>query len=230
MIRTILVTLISLLVVSAAVAADTDITTYDNVIYAETVTVEANKEVTLSIQARTTFNLRSYQFKMHLPEGVSFVVDSDGLPVSEISSNRTYSKKMNYRAEILSDGDLMVLCSSILGGNYQGLTGEICTVRLRIDQEAYGNLPIQLYLVKACDPQYQAYTLPTVTFSVNVDKGLLGDVNADGSVSISDIVHFIQIQNQPTQSTGYQRWRADIDDDGSLTDDDLLTIRTILLQ
>jgi len=83
---------------------------------------------------------------------------------------------MNYRAEIMSDGDLLVLCSSILGGNYQGLTGEICTVRLRIDKEAYGNLPIQLYLVKACDPQYQAYTLPTVTFSVNVDKGLLGDV------------------------------------------------------
>lgn len=228
--RLFLSTILALLVVFAAKSADTDIASCSDVIYAETMTAEAGDEVTLSIKARTTFNLRSYQFKMHLPEGVSFVVDDDGYPLSEISSDRTYSKKMNYRAEIVSDGDLLVICSSMLGGYYQGLTGEICTVRLQIDREAYGSLPVQIYLVKACDPQYQAYTLPTVDFSINIDKGLLGDVNADGRVSIVDIARFIQIRNNPAEATDSQRWRADIDNNGSLTDEDLLNLRVIVLE
>lgn len=213
----------------AAWAADTDITDFDNVIYAEAFTAEAGSDVELSIQARNTFCLRSYQFTLQLPEGLTVAVDDKGMPLCEISTQRTYTKRMNFSAQVLKNGDLMVLCSSLAGGNYEGQTGEICTVKLHVAQEAEGTLPLRLYQIKACDPSYNAYTMPEVTFSAQIDAVLRGDVNRDGKLSIADITTFIDARNNPSQAAADLFRRADLDGDGTLTETDLEELRQLVL-
>jgi len=189
LVRSLICVCVSILVWSAASAADTAVSSLSDVVYVETLSAQSGTDVVLSVRARTQYNLRSYQFKMNLPEGISFVVDEDGAPVSEISSQRTYTKQMNYRTALMANGDLMVGCTSQLGGNYEGLTGEICTIRLHIDQTTPASLPVRIYWVKACDPQYNAYVLPEVNFSIKVHPA--GDITGDDLITVADIATLI---------------------------------------
>lgn len=231
--QVILVFLISLFVVSAVSAADTDtdtdISLYSNVFYAEAFSARTGDEVVLSVKAKTEFELRSYQISMHLPEGLEYVVDDEGLLSCEISANRSYSKKMNFSAKLLNNGDMKVICSSLQGGHYEGLEGEIFTIRLRVTSESTTIQPIQIYAIKAVDPKLNGYDLPAVTFSASLNQYTTGDVNADGKISIDDVACLISIMNNPETADSLAKRRADMDGDNSVTAEDLKKLLQVLL-
>ena len=82
----------------AAQAEVTDVTPYDNVLYAESVTGTAGSMVTLSLKLNNTEEVTGYQVDLVLPANVTVATDEDGFYLTELSTARTTSKKMDYLA------------------------------------------------------------------------------------------------------------------------------------
>lgn len=76
----------------------TDVTPYDNVLYAESVTGTEGSMVTLSLKLNNTEEVTGYQVDLVLPANVTVATDEDGFYLTELSTARTTSKKMDYLA------------------------------------------------------------------------------------------------------------------------------------
>ena len=88
-------------------AANTDVSTIDNVVYIEPISVEAGSQYIISVKMKNTVEAQGYGFVLYLPEGASFVVDEDGLPVVEMSTERTTDSKTDtFNSFIRPNGSL----------------------------------------------------------------------------------------------------------------------------
>ena len=68
-----------------------------------------------------------------------------------------------------------------------------------------------------------------VNVSVDIFDGILGDVNEDLLVNVTDIVMiitFILVQDEPT---AYEEWASDLNDDGFINVVDIVTMVDIIL-
>ena len=130
----------------AARAEVTDVTQYDNVLYAESVSGTAGSMVTLSLKLNNIEEVTGYQVDLVLPEGVTVATDEDGFYLTELSTARTTSKKMDYfNSAKQEDGSIRIMCSSTGSIPFSGNEGEVATIPLCLDANlADGTYPIVL--------------------------------------------------------------------------------------
>ncbi len=74
-------------------AQDTDISSLENIIYIEPVTVYAGSTYTLSVKMKNSVETEGFQFDLFLPEGMEFCKDEDDFPMTYLSEERTNSRK-----------------------------------------------------------------------------------------------------------------------------------------
>lgn len=154
-------------------AAETDISTCENIVYAKSMTAMAGTTIKLPILMKNTASVPGFQFDLVLPEGVSFVN-------AELSLERTTATNTNtFNYAVQSDGSYRVLAASTSNATFDGNDGEVATVTISIDENvADGLYPIKL-------------------------KGIvISDLNAQGVQSLVEVESTLTV-GKPEYSEGY---------------------------
>ena len=110
---------------------DTDISQMDNVIYVEKTEALAGSKQTLSFKMKNTASIRSFQFDLYLPNGVSVVKSAKGKIQGALSPNRLPEEdehQLTFSEQ--ADGAIRFLCSSQYDETFTGSDGEIATLQI----------------------------------------------------------------------------------------------------
>lgn len=153
-----------------AQAENTDISTLDNVVYIEPVSIAAGSQYTLSVKMKNAVEAEGFGFDLYLPEGVSVATDGDGFPLVELSTVRTTAKKTNsFDAAFQSDGCLRVLAASTNASTISGNDGEVCLVTILVAANvSLGSYPMYLRNIAISDTQAQSHRTEQVESTITV--------------------------------------------------------------
>lgn len=194
--------LLTLLTVAAAAIANpaqaqvTDVSTLDNVVYIEPVTLMAGTTANLSVQMKNTVGIVGYQCDIIFPEGVSPVLNEDDLPLVSLSTDRTSASRHSLDSKIQSDGSIRLLSGSTNVLTYRGNEGEVGTIAVQVDGDMEpGEYTIKMSYVKLVskdDGDFGPYNLETTLTIIANDGKVHLDENSrvapKSTTSSTDIV------------------------------------------
>ena len=160
----------------------------DNVLYIADLEIGEGQEATLSVQLKNAKGFTGFQGDICLPEGVSFVMDEYGYADAELTEVRTNSRATIFDAEMQDDGTLRLLAYSNRNAIISGNEGEICTVKVRVaDNAVAGTYPIVLKNVVLTPDDGTTVKLEHVKSNLSIYSYLLGDANGDREVNVGDL-------------------------------------------
>ena len=196
----------------------------------EPVSVLKGNPSTMAIELKNPSSKKyiGYQFKIVLPEGVSICKKDNG-QYSYTQGNRYGNTQMMMNIREQNDGSYMVLCFSLSNTPISGHEGAI----LSLDITSDGSLDDGIYEgairgIKFSTTEDADALLPDATFKVNVSKYELGDVNNDGSVSITDITMAVNYILGKA-SDKFHASHGDMNHDGEINISDLSEMVEIIL-
>ncbi len=208
---------------------DTDISKLNNTVYIENFEAQAGAIKTLSVKMKNTLDVVGLQFDLYLPDGLTFVKDENGDVEMTLSTGRTTAKRTDlFNSVIRADGSLRVLAASTKTYSFSGNDGEIIQIKVKVaDNMKNGDYPIifknvELSSTKAKERQ------SFVKSTVSISSYKMGDVDNDGTVTVSDVV-FTSSYILDGNPSPFIKAAADIDGDGEITVSDVVQICTLIL-
>ena len=131
-------------------AANTDISTLNNIIYVEPFNAAAGAQVQMSIKMKNSAAIRGFQFDLFLPDGVTAVKSAKGKILASLTENRLPDEdEHTLTLSEQGDGSIRFLCGSLADETFTGTDGEIATLTISIDGGvANGNYPVYLKNMK----------------------------------------------------------------------------------
>lgn len=131
-------------------AANTDISTLDNIIYVEPFNAAAGAQVQVSIKMKNSAAIRGFQFDLFLPDGVTAAKSAKGKILASLTENRLPDEdEHTLTLSEQGDGSIRFLCGSLADETFTGTDGEIATLTINIDGGvANGNYPVYLKNMK----------------------------------------------------------------------------------
>ena len=210
--------------------ANTEVSGLANTIYLEPFSAVYGQTVEVSVRMKNSIAATGFQFNMYLPEGVSVVKDADGFCDVSLSTARTTAIKTNtFDASTVSDGSLMVLAASTKNFTFSGNDGEVVRLKLAVSKDLpEGEYPIVFKNIEITDASGTPYRVAYLKTNMSVTSYRLGDVNADGSISVADFSAIAShiMENTPT---GFVEQAADVNQDGFVTVSDLSSLVPIII-
>ncbi|MCQ2206401.1 MAG: leucine-rich repeat protein, partial [Bacteroidaceae bacterium] len=210
--------------------ANTEVSGLANTIYLEPFSAVYGQTVEVSVRMKNSIAATGFQFNMYLPEGVSVVKDGDGFCDVSLSTARTTAIKTNtFDASVVSDGSLMVLAASTKNFTFSGNDGEVVRLKLAVSKDLpEGEYPIVFKNIEITDASGTPYRVAYLKTNMSVTSYRLGDVNADGSISVADFSAIAShiMENTPT---GFVEQAADVNQDGFVTVSDLSSLVPIII-
>ena len=193
------------------------------------ITVESGmKQVVVPILLENTNSIAGYQCDLYLPDGFSVSTDEYGDYMVEME--RTTARRHNVDMRRLDNGCLRILCSSMTNATFSGNSGTVLTITLDIsDAVSAGEYVVDLKNVVMTDPQATRYTSSDTKSVITIPSFTIGDVNGDGSISVTDVgmmISFILGQNP----VGFNEDAADLNGDGTISVTDVGALITKILQ
>ena len=172
----------------------------DYAIYVSDVVVGAGATAKLSICMKNRAPIRSFQFDMYLPEGVTALTNVNGRIRAALSDERlSETDERVVSASNLGWGAIYFTCSSRTDDAFTGTDGKVAELEVRIAEDmAEGSYPITLkneYLVLADSKQFFTESVES-DLSVgpyNPEVILRGDMNNDGKISVADMTAILNI-------------------------------------
>lgn len=127
-------------------AGNTDVSSIDNVVYITPFTVSSGTQTSLSIQMKNTALIRSFQFDLYLPDGVSVVKSSKGRIQGSLSQSRLPDEDQHLLTfSEQPDGAIRFLCGSEYDENFTGSDGEIATLQIDVSADmSAGDYPVYI--------------------------------------------------------------------------------------
>ncbi len=203
--------------------ANTDVSQMDNVIYIKPFTATAGTQATISICMKNTAEIRSFQFDLCLPEGVTAVKSSRGRIQGSLSAGRLPEEddhKLSFSEH--EGGIVRFLCDSEYGDTFTGNDGEIATLQVNIAETmADGDYAIVLRDMKLSEADIAHYYQPGDMETKASIGGRLGDVNGDGKVTPADAI-MILYHYFGVQQTNFNVKVADLNGDKDTTPADAI--------
>ena len=168
------------------VLGPTDITELANAIYVESLTGKVGRSLSMDIKLKNDQPIRTYSFKLKLPQGVTIAKDDNGEFVYELSGrNVDYQPTLNYNSE--SQTYNFAVFSTVTGND-----GTIITLKLQVsDDIAVGEYPVRITDGSfSLAGEYLSLPVPETTAMLNIQEKtfMRGDVNDDDEVDIADVV------------------------------------------
>ena len=208
----------------------TDVSSISNVIYIEPMEEMCGTQATISLKMKNTAAIRGFQFDLYLPEGVTVVKSSKGKIQGFLSEGRlpdedehglTFSEQ--------ADGAIRFLCSSQYDETFTGNDGEIATLRVNIANDmADGNYPLVLKNIKLTETDISKYyETPQVKCKLTIKSYILGDINSDGAVDVSDYTGVANHIHGDTPQ-GFVVKAGDVDGSGTIDVSDYTGIANII--
>ena len=217
------------LTVEEAPLEPTDISQIDNVIYMEPQEVPIGSRGTLSFKMKNNAPIRGFQFDLYLPEGMTVATSSNGKVEASLNATKLPEGDSHLLTASIQDGFVRFLCSSQYDENFATGDDIMMTLKVNVSEDmTEGEYPIELKTVKLSETDVENYYLTELVRSkVIVGSYLLGDVNADGVVDISD---YISIANYiHGYSTNNFIFKAgDVNGDGEVDISDYISVANII--
>ena len=208
----------------------TDVSTISNVVYIGSMEEMCGSQATISLKMKNTAAIRGFQFDLYLPEGVTVVKSSKGKIQGFLSEGRlpdedehtlTFSEQ--------PDGAIRFLCSSQYDETFTGNDGEIATLRVNIAEDMTdGDYPLLLKNIKLTETDISKYyQTPLVKCKLTIKTYMLGDINNDGAIDVSD---YTGVANHIHGNTpeGFVVKAADVDESGTIDVSDYTGIANII--
>jgi hypothetical protein len=131
-------------------AANTDISTLNNIIYVEPFNAAAGAQVQVSIKMKNSAAIRGFQFDLFLPDGVTAAKSTKGKILASLTENRLPDEdEHTLTLSEQGDGSIRFLCGSLADETFTGTDGEIATLTINIDGGvANGNYSVFLKNMK----------------------------------------------------------------------------------
>ena len=167
-------------------------------------------------------------FTLQLPEGVTVVTDDDD-PVCEFVSNRVNRKQFNITPTQYEDGIWgFRIYTTSTAGVIKGTEGAFMTIRLKVAEGmAEGNYEVKLkenkLSVRGDDNSVTSVVVSDATSVLTVENYIMGDVNADGEVDLSDAI-MVTYYSLHVTPTNFIVKAADMNGDGEIDLSDAIII------
>ena len=210
--------------------ANTNVDSYDNVIYITPFSAQAGEQVTVSLKMKNTADIRGFQFDLYLPEGVTVAKSNKGRIQGALSAGRLPDEdehELTFSEQ--PDGAIRFLCSSQYDETFTGNDGEIATLQVNIGEEMKdGDYAIDLKNVKLTETDISKYYLTDLVRSkLTVMTYILGDINNDNLIDVSD---YTGVANHIHGNTpeGFNMRAADVDESGNIDVSDYTGIANII--
>ena len=213
---------------------NTDVSTIDNVIYIEPLSVEPNGRLNLSLKMKNSAAIRGFQFDLELPEGVT-PVEEDGEYVYWLNVDRAPKKaggQYYHTLEVTrqADGTYRFLCGAQQDKTFLGNDGEVAVIQVDVAADmAVGDYPIILKYVKLTESDISHFYLTDelVSTLTVIGNTMPGDANGDGKVDIADVTAIINYINGNV-SSNFNEVNADVNGDGKIDIADVTGIINII--
>ena len=211
---------------------ESDVSKLNNLIYIEKQDLHPGTTATLSFQMKNNAAIRGFQFDMYLPEGISVVKNSNGRIMAELNPQRLPDDDVHtLTIQEQADGGIRFLCSSLYDNKFDGTSGEIATLKVTIAENVQdGNYPIIITDMKLTETDINNfYETPYLMTTMNVSSYILGDVNRDGKVDVSDYTGVANhIMGMPQE--GFVKQAADVDGNGKIDVSDYTGIANFIMK
>ncbi len=208
---------------------DTDITSFENVIYIEGVEAAAGGSATLSLKMNNVIAPTGFQCDVYLPDGVEVAMDGDFYQIY-LSTSRTTAQKTNYfDSSEQSDGSIRIMCSSTKNYTFSGNEGEVATIVVNVSPDMEeGEYPLILKNIVLSDADAQTYKVQYVKTTLTISSYTLGDANGDGEINVGDFTAIAgKIMGNPPAS--FVEKAADVNGDNEINVGDLTAVATLIL-
>ena len=208
----------------------TDISTLDNVIYIEPVEAKTGTQTTISFKMKNSAEIRSFQFDLYLPEGVTVVKSPKGKIQGFLSAGRLPEEDEHRLSFSEHDGGaIRFLCDSEYGDTFTGNDGEIATLLVNISETmADGDYPIIIKDMKLSEVDIaNYYWTASISTKLTVSSYTLGDINGDGLVDVSDYSGVASHIHGNTPA-GFIAIAGDVDESGNIDVSDYSGIANII--
>ena len=208
-------------------AKATDINQFKDVIYVENTKAFIGKNATLSIRMKHETDVAGFQFNMLLPEGFSIKKISRGEGISGLDEND--ENIYTFKTSDKKDGSRFFLCYSVTNTAMPKGDIEIAKVEVNVPE----NIEAGKYgvILKKEEMAFgtESKKVDFVNSMFTVADCILGDVNKDGIITVSDITSLGQylIDNDDTV---INKAAADANGDGEVTVGDITTIATMIIE
>ena len=163
--------------------------------------------------------IAGFQCDIYLPEGISIdVVDGE----YDIALTDRMVDHVLFSA-LQADGAVRMLSYSMKVKSYTGNSGDLFTVNLTASSDYDGLGTIKISNILVSTPKEVEYKCPDVEVNVELQSYTLGDVNNDGSVSVTDVISATNyILGSPSSNFIFEA--ADITGDGKIGVGDVIGI------
>lgn len=152
-------------------AGITDVSTIDNVAYITPFSVSSGIQTTISIRMKNTAQIRSFQFDLYLPVGITAVKSSKGRIKGELSTSRLPDEDEHLLTlSVQPDGAIRFLCDSQYGDTFTDSDGEIATLQINVSAEmSVGDYPLYIRNMTLSETDIQKhYDTEVVESSITV--------------------------------------------------------------
>ena len=212
-------------------AANTDISTMENVIYISPLSAAAGTQINLSVCMKNSVAIRGFQFDLYLPEGVTVVTSGNGRIKGGLSNGRLPEDDQHtLTLGVQDDGAIRFLCGSQYDETFTGSDGEIATLSVNIAANmAVGEYPILLKAIKLTETDISKfYETALIKSTLTVSSYIPGDINGDNKVDVSDYIGVANhiMGNTPT---GFNVKAADVDGNGIVDVSDYIGIANFIM-
>jgi len=157
-------------------AADTDISSLDNVIYIESFSAKpGSSELDVSFKMKNAAAIRGFQFSLTLPEGVTPATYGSGAIKCTLAAARLgEGDQHTINVEAQADGSYKFLCGSLADETFIGTDGEVAVLKVNIAADmAEGAYPIVLTSMKLTETDISKfYETERVESTLTIDKSL----------------------------------------------------------
>ena len=190
----------------------------------------ASSVVKIPIKMENSGPIVGFQFDMFLPEGVSVVTTTeDGETLYNIALNKDRAKSSHtVAAEPQEDGALKIISLSMENVPFEGNDGVILEVEVAIGDLEEGNYDVILRNIRMTHDNGVEEKCPDYASRIYVKGVLMGDVDGDGTHTISDVVMTINAVLKRPQAK-FDASAADMNGDGMITVGDAVSVLRLVL-
>ena len=192
----------------------------DNELSVEDSKVCRGAELVLPVSMYNKETITAFQFQVSLPEGIS-------LTKCELTDRKGSDHTVSFTKK--ANGNYQVVAISMTSAPFSGNEGELLNLTLEVDENMKADdYTIGITNIELTTKQAEAIELSDLNASLTVLDVMLGDINADGRVTITDAVGIVNyILDNPPSKFIYEA--ADMNQDNKVSITDAVAIVNFIL-
>ena len=202
---------------------DTDISQYDDVLYATDVKTHPGGKVTVSVKMKNSVPMTGYQFNLSVPCA----------DLSAAITTRTTARKsdnVSLSSAYQSDGTYRVVCYTTDNEAFSGDDGEVCTIAFTLPEDiAFDDYPIYITTGRLTEKGKTYYINDDIKAKLSVEDYTPGDANNDGEINVGDLSAVVGYVLDQETAENIDEYPADANEDGTVNVGDLSEIVRLIL-